>query len=168
MLVLIGKKSDKTVINISDYINEKIPHIAADDFAVRLLVKKDQQLDKLTFVSFRILCTDILYNKLKDPDFWPLGIRIGDFIEKPVRQTLETFVQPHNLIEMQVSTQTSPPNNVQINQSTVNSNSIPTQEEVQPQNLIEMHDLTQSPQSKNGQINQSPVNSNPIVTQEPL
>lgn len=117
-----------TVANISDYIKEKIPDVGDDDFATRLLVKKDQQLDKLTFVSFRILCTEDLYNKLNIPDFWPCGIQIGDFLVKPQPQTLETYVQPENLIEMSDPTDSSTAKNTLSNQSPVNTNSTQSQE----------------------------------------
>lgn len=125
-----------TVANISDYIKEKIVDVAAEDFVARLLVKKDQQMDRLTFVSFRILCTEELYTRLKTPDFWPSGIQIGDFHVKPIQHTLASMIQTEsqteNLVDMVDANKISPSKNVPITQSTVNLNPTPTGKEVLP------------------------------------
>lgn len=65
------------------YIKRKVPEATDDEFDLRLLVKKDQVLDTLTFVSFRLLCADKHVNTLTDSNFWPSHVMIGNFLERP-------------------------------------------------------------------------------------
>lgn len=48
-----------------------------------MLVKKDQKVEDLTFISYRLLCNDLYYEKFIDSAFWPSHVMIGEFIEKP-------------------------------------------------------------------------------------
>lgn len=75
--------SSVKVEDIAGHIKERIPEIKDDEFSLRLLVKKDQQMDKLTFVSFRLLCTESRYEVLISPSLWPAHVMIGDFLQKP-------------------------------------------------------------------------------------
>lgn len=60
--------------DIASFIKNEIQNIDENDFSTRLLVKKDADLSKLTFVSFRVMCNKALFIKLMNPDFWPNGI----------------------------------------------------------------------------------------------
>lgn len=72
-----------TVDDITSYIKERLPDTNNEHFSLRLLVKKDQTLDDLTFISYRLSCTEDLYNTLVCPSFWPQHVLIGEFYEKP-------------------------------------------------------------------------------------
>lgn len=43
-------------------------------------VKKGQNLEQLTFVSYRLSCTEELYSKFMESSFWPKHVMIGEFI----------------------------------------------------------------------------------------
>lgn len=75
-------KPSVTEQSVIAYLKENVPGINDDLFALRLLVKKDQELDKLSFVSFRLNCNEDLFGKLSDPSFWPAHVMIGEFVEK--------------------------------------------------------------------------------------
>lgn len=65
------------------YMKDKITTLNEKDVALRLLVKRDQPLDQLTFISYRLLCTKELYSMLMESSFWPEHVMIGEFIDKP-------------------------------------------------------------------------------------
>lgn len=67
---------------ILPYVKSKIPDLNENDFSLMMLVKKDQKLDELTFISYRFGCTNELFDKLIDPSFWPPHMMIGEFIER--------------------------------------------------------------------------------------
>lgn len=72
-----------TPAQIVNYIKNKIPTINEKDIALRLLVKKDQSLEDLTFISYRLSCTEENYEKFIDSSFWPAHVMIGEFIDRP-------------------------------------------------------------------------------------
>lgn len=71
-----------TANDIAKYIKTKVPELNENDVLLRMLVKKEQQLEALTFISFRLSCTEELYVKLIDSSFWPHHVMIGEFIER--------------------------------------------------------------------------------------
>lgn len=71
-----------TTDNLVEYIKNELPNVNIKHFLPRLLVKKDQNLEELTYVSFRLQCTEALYDAFISPDFWPNHVKIGEFIEK--------------------------------------------------------------------------------------
>lgn len=72
--------------DIVSYITKQTPNIDPSHISVRLLVKRDQDLKELTFVSFRLSCTEDLYDSLISPSFWPQHVRIGVFFEQQKQQ----------------------------------------------------------------------------------
>lgn len=74
------------VEKMSAFICKQLPNIKTEDFSLRLLVKADQKLDELNFVSFRLSCTDELYEILYKPEFWPQHVLIGEFISKNIQK----------------------------------------------------------------------------------
>lgn len=72
-----------TTDELIDYVKECIPDVSEEHFSVYMLVKKEQQLDKLSFVSFRVSCTSELHKQLFDPSFWPGHVSIGPFYNNP-------------------------------------------------------------------------------------
>lgn len=71
-----------TTDNLVEYIKNELPNVDVKHFLPRLLVKKGQNLEELTYVSFRLQCTEALYDAFISPDFWPSHVKIGEFIEK--------------------------------------------------------------------------------------
>lgn len=67
---------------INAYIRTRLPSITSTDISLRLLVKKDAKLDELSFVSYRLACTESLYEQFMHPSFWPAHVMIGEFIER--------------------------------------------------------------------------------------
>lgn len=72
-----------TAEKITDYIKTKMPSLSENDISLRMLVKKDQRVDDLTFISYRLSCTEEHYAQFMDTSFWPAHVLIGEFIEKP-------------------------------------------------------------------------------------
>lgn len=75
------------------YLRENVPDIT-DDISLRLLVKKNQDLQELTF---RLNCDDGLLNRLSDPSYWPAHVMISEFVEKnnPKLSALGDFFCKH-------------------------------------------------------------------------
>lgn len=71
-----------TVDELIAFIKAQLPDVDEKHFLPRLLVKKGQDLDELTYISFRLQCTDALFSQFMSPDFWPNHVMIGEFFEK--------------------------------------------------------------------------------------
>lgn len=71
-----------TIEKITDYVKKKMPELKTNDISLRMLVKKDQKLDELTYISYRLACTEELYSKFMESEFWPAHVMIGEFIER--------------------------------------------------------------------------------------
>ena len=67
-----------------------------------------QPLEDLTFVSFRLMCTEELHPKCSEPSIWPDFAQIGDWLEKPREKQKSTATVDAD----KVSTQTPSTNNV--------------------------------------------------------
>lgn len=78
-------QTDVTAEKVTEYIRSKMPEMNDADISLRLLVKKDTNLSELTFVSFRLACTEAHYEQLMDPSFWPAHVMIGEFLENDRR-----------------------------------------------------------------------------------
>lgn len=85
--------TDITSTNVFDYIKRHIPEIDNENVKVNMLVKKGQDLATLTFVSFRVACTEQIYGKVNDPTFWPKHVMIGDFVEQPRKPKVSDFIE---------------------------------------------------------------------------
>lgn len=68
--------------DISTYIKTRLPDIDSQHFSLRMLVKKDKPLETLTFISFRLSCTNDLFNTFMSSSFWPDHVMIGEFFDK--------------------------------------------------------------------------------------
>lgn len=91
-LYITRVSTDVNCDQIVNYIKGKIPDVNQDDIKVHMLVKRDQPLEKLTFISFRVACIDTLYGKLDDASFWPPHVMIGDFVERPRKPKMGDFI----------------------------------------------------------------------------
>lgn len=81
------------------YITSRVDETSQDDIDLRMLVKKDQKLEDLTFISYRILCTENLYERLINSSFWPSHVFIGDFVERPRPSRIVTTTLEDNVSE---------------------------------------------------------------------
>lgn len=71
---------------ITNFIKSKVPDLNEKDVSLRMLVKKDQPLDQLTFISYRLSCTEEHFSKFMESSFWPQHVMIGEFIEREREQ----------------------------------------------------------------------------------
>ena len=97
-----------TVEIISSMIKRKIVNADDSNFSVRLLVKKDQQLDDLTFVSFRLMCTEEIFPKCSDPAIWPDFAEIGEWIERPRKTRRVAEITPEEFVVHADDSETEP------------------------------------------------------------
>lgn len=79
-----GIHRDATEEELTNYIQDSVG-IASADVDVRKLVKKGRDLTEYRFVSFRIGCSSINFNKLMNPMYWPSNSRIREFDLEGVR-----------------------------------------------------------------------------------
>lgn len=98
--------TDVTCDQIVNHIKSNVPDIDEKSFKVHMLVKKDQPLDKLSYISFRVACVESLYSKLCDPSFWPSHVLIGDFVERPRKTKMADFLNFPELIQRKHSNNT--------------------------------------------------------------
>lgn len=85
-------KNDVTVDKITSYICGKISDAKLEDFALNMLVKKDQAIDQLSFISFRLRCTPEYFAVFSESSFWPKHVMIGEFIETKKKPQLGDFL----------------------------------------------------------------------------
>lgn len=71
------KLSTEKVLN---YIKSKGVDANETNIECRKLVKLNQNLDELTFCSFKVSTNEELYAKLIEPSFWPASVGIRDFV----------------------------------------------------------------------------------------
>ena len=108
-----------TVDDLLDYIKQRMPEINETDILLRMLVKRDQPLDHLSFISFRLQCTDSLYETLILPSFWPSHVMIGEFFE---RESVNKSVPMNDLLSPRIHQDESEnvtPKNVRLQQQVV-------------------------------------------------
>lgn len=72
-----------TVDGLKLFLSARMPEFDENQVSIRMLVKKDQDLSELSFVSFRIACTDNMYSTLGSASFWPSHIKMREFIDEP-------------------------------------------------------------------------------------
>lgn len=84
---------------INDYIAQNSQLKPSDDFRCTLLVKKDKDINSLSFISYKIDVNSVHFAELIDVNFWPEGAYIREFIPQERKsQTLADFLpnQPVN------------------------------------------------------------------------
>lgn len=74
-----------TVEGLTQYLHTQIADLDESQMSIRMLVKKDQDVSDLSFISFCIACTESLYTKLGSPSFWPSHIKMREFVYEPKR-----------------------------------------------------------------------------------
>lgn len=79
-----GLHSETTVDEINDFLLSNTEIIDNSQFQCHKLVKKDADLTKLSFVSFKISTNNELFEHLMDPSIWPKSISVREFKLKPV------------------------------------------------------------------------------------
>lgn len=69
-----------TADGLLTFLHARIENLDVNKIMIRMLVKKDQDLKELSFISFRILCTEDLFATLNAPEFWPSYIKMREFV----------------------------------------------------------------------------------------
>lgn len=78
-----------TVDGLKLFLHTQIKDLDESQMSIRMLVKKDQDMSEMSFISFSISCTDNLFSQLGSPSFWPSHIKMREFINEP-RKPRET------------------------------------------------------------------------------
>lgn len=78
-----------TLEDMTNYIIENADIKPDDEFKCTLLVKKDKDLSKLSFVSYKIDVIADKFDQLMDVNFWPKGLLIREFV--PQERNQATF-----------------------------------------------------------------------------
>lgn len=121
-------KNDVTVDKITAYIESKISNVKLEDFALNMLVKKDQAIDQFSFISFRLRCTPEYYVTFKDSSFWPKHVMIGEFYEQKRKPQFGDFIDAtktdNNTNENQTETEL-----MEVEATTTSKNVNPTEEQ---------------------------------------
>lgn len=74
-------QNDVTKEKIVEYLKSQVADLNENEISLRLLVKKDVDVSTRRFISYRLACTEALYDKFIKPSFWPDHIEIGEFFE---------------------------------------------------------------------------------------
>lgn len=77
----------------TEYILENSQLKSPEDLKCSLLVKKDTDISKLSFISFKVDVNGENFAKLIDVNFWPQGSFIREFISQPKTATLGSFMR---------------------------------------------------------------------------
>lgn len=85
-------KPDVTEQSIASYLKNSVSGLDESKFDLRLLLKKDQDVQRLNFISFRLSCNNDLFDKFIDPSFWPSHVLIGEFVEKRKSASVNDFL----------------------------------------------------------------------------
>lgn len=83
--------TDVTCENIVSYVKDNIPELSENEIKVSMLVKQGADINKFTYISFRLGCIETLFAKLSDPSFWPHHVMIGEFVERPKQRKMGDF-----------------------------------------------------------------------------
>lgn len=107
------KLSTEKVLN---FIKSKGVDVNEANMECRKLVKLNQNLDELTFCSFKLSTNDELYAMLIEPSFWPPSVGIRDFVAnnttaKRPAATLSPTNSPSNVTASQNTKQSWTENN---------------------------------------------------------
>lgn len=105
-----------TVEILNEYISQNTQLKLNENFKCSLLVKKDVDISKLTFISFKVDVDSDNFNVLSDVDFWPQGAMIREFISQPKTAKFGDF------LERNQNDESMQPNKVIRTESTVSKN----------------------------------------------
>lgn len=81
-----------SVDQINQYIIENTEINRKDLFECVKLVKKDADISKLKFVSFKINVAAEHFDYLLNPNIWPKNVTVREFMQKPTQPTLADFI----------------------------------------------------------------------------
>ena len=97
-----GLHPSVTVEQLNEYIAKNTPLTEVARFRTRLLAKKDQDLSRLTYVSFKVDVSSDDFVILMNLDYWPNYVTVREFIQmdRP-NQTTETLDKSHPPNKMQ-------------------------------------------------------------------
>lgn len=143
-----------TVDGVMMYLNSQIPDLVENKVAIRMLVKKDQDVNELQFISFRISCTEDLFPKLSEPAFWPSYIKMREFVFEPKKPRVDPPSEPTKV--------ENPPSEAAVSNSTKNhDNDVTKNVSVTP---LKPSNIVISP----SKIDPATKTPNPPATQPPI
>lgn len=128
-----------TVEMLNEYIAQNTQMKLNENFKCSLLVKKDVDISKLTFISFKVDVDSDNFNELSDVNFWPQGAMIREFLSQPKATKFGDFLERNQNDEsMQPSKVTrteSTSKNEAENSSSTSNLTVPNLEQQQQQPL---------------------------------
>lgn len=77
---------DTSIDEVLNHIKDAITYIDVSNLKCRKLVKKDADLSKLKFVSFKIDADSGYFDELCNPDIWPAYVRVREFFDNGKRK----------------------------------------------------------------------------------
>ena len=97
-----GLHPSVTVEELNEYIMKNTPLSEVAKFRTRLLVKKDQDVSRLSYVSFKVDVSSDDFNVLMNLNYWPNYVTVREFIQmdRPNQTTV-------------TSDKSTPPNKIQ-------------------------------------------------------
>lgn len=108
---------------VNDYISQNTQLKPIEDFRCTLLVKKDKDINTLSFVSYKVDVNTDHFEELIDVNFWPQGSFIREFVPQERKQsTLADFVNVQSINDSNQPNK-MPKTNVPISKNeTINAN----------------------------------------------
>lgn len=70
------------VEHMKNYVKNNISGIADNELSDRLLIRKEQDVSLLTYVSFRLACAEKYIDIINDSKLWPSHVMIGEFVKQ--------------------------------------------------------------------------------------
>lgn len=86
-----GLHRDTTIDDMTQYILNNTNLLDKSQFEIHKLVKKDADISLFSFVSFKVSVNNEHFDHLMDPDTWPSGNTVREFLLTP---TLGDFIMP--------------------------------------------------------------------------
>lgn len=139
-----------TVEMLNEYISQNSQLKPNENFKCSLLVKKDVDISKLTFISFKVDVDSDHFNELSDVNFWPQGAMIREFLSQPKATKFGDFLERNQNDEsMQPSkltrTEATLSKNESENSSSTSNFTVPEQNMEQQQQQTIQQKTTPSP-----------------------
>lgn len=121
-----GFHPDTTNEEIENYIIENTTVTDRTKFRCSKLVKKDQDVSKMSFISFKIDVSPEDFDIISQPEYWSQNVKISEFIKMtPPKPTLNQFMPPS-------SSESSSPERDAKMKKTNERNEIPNNKELHP------------------------------------
>lgn len=95
---------DTSIDDVIDFITTNTPVTDKSKMNVHKLVKKGVDLASLQFVSFKVELSAEDLDILNEPNMWPSGMQVREFVQVPAKNVLGNFLPKSNAANHQVAT----------------------------------------------------------------